>query len=126
MPVGRKAFILGAPFIRTMEPDPQRELHNLYESFRRIKALAAWERLKRSETQPHRIWAFRMHDPVSDDLKNEYTFFLAGVARLRSVLNDHVLTVSEELREALRRQLAHLQRQVYALGLPERFGGPGG
>jgi hypothetical protein len=109
-----------------MEPDLQRELHNLYESFRRIKALAAWERLKRSETQPHRIGEFRMHDPVSDDLKNEYTFFVAGVAHLRSVLNDHFLTISEELREALRRQLAHLQRQICALGLPERFGGPGG
>lgn len=109
-----------------MEPDPQRELHHLYESFRRIKALAAWERLKRTEIQPHRIGTFRMHDPVSDDLKHEYTFFIAAVARLRSVLNDHVLTISEQLREALRRQLAHLQRQIYALGLPERFGGPGG
>ena len=109
-----------------MEPDLQRELHNLFESFRRIKALAAWERLKRSETQPHQIWAFQMHDPASDDLKNEYTFFTAGLARLRSILNDHFLTVSEELREAARRQLAHLQRQVYALDLPERFGGLGG
>ena len=126
MPIGRKAFILRRPSVPIMESDPQRELHHLYESFRRIKALAAWERLKRTETQPHRIGAFRMHDPVSDDLKNEYTFFLAGVARLRSVLNDHFLTVSEELREAIRRQLSHLQRQICALGLPERFGGPGG
>lgn len=109
-----------------MEPDPQRELHHLYESFRRIKALAAWERLKRSETQPHHVGTFRMHDPVSDDLRNEYTFFIAGLARLRSVLTNHIVTISEELREAVERQLAHLQRQIYALGLPERFGGPGG
>ena len=106
-----------------MEPDLQRELHNLYESFRRIKALAAWERLKRVETQPHRIWAFQMHDPASDDLKNEYTFFIAGLARLRSFLNDHILNISEEVREDIRRQLAHLQRQTHALGLPDRFGG---
>jgi len=109
-----------------MEPDLQRELHNLYESLRRIKALVAWERLKHAETQPHRIWMFQMHDPASDDLKNEYTFFIAGLSRLRSVLNDHFFNVSEELREAIRRQLAHLQQQVYALGLPERFGGIGG
>lgn len=109
-----------------MEPDLQKELHNLYESFMRIKALAAWERLKRSETQPHRIWAFQMHDPASDDLKNEYTFFVAGLAQLHSALNDHILTVSEEVREDIRRQLAHLQRQISALGLPDRFGGPAG
>ena len=109
-----------------MEPDLQRELHNLYESFRRIKALAAWERLKRAEAQPHRIWAFQMHDPASDDLKNEYTFFTAGLVRLRSILNDHIPNISEEIREDIRRQLAHLQRQIYALGLPDRFGGTAG
>ena len=109
-----------------MEPDLQRQLHTLYESFRRIKALAAWERLKRTEILPHRIWSFRMHDPTSDDLRNEYTFFIAGLARMRSVLNNHVLAISEPLREAVERQLAHLQRQIHALGLPERFGGPGG
>jgi hypothetical protein len=109
-----------------MEPDLQSELYTLYESFKRIKALAAWERLKRTETLPHRFWSFRMHDPTSDDLRNEYAFFTAGLARLRSVLNDHVLNVSEKVREDIRRHLAHLQRQIYALGLPDRFGGPGG
>jgi hypothetical protein len=109
-----------------MEPDIQRELHNLYESLRRIKALAAWERLKHTEILPHRIWAFQMHDPVSDDLRSEYTFFTAGLARLRSALNNHLLNTSEELREAIQRQLAHLQRQAYALGLPDRFGGTRG
>lgn len=109
-----------------MEPDLQRELRRLHESLRQIKALVAWEQLKRCEAQSDRIWAFQMYDPAGDELENEYTFFAAGLARMRSVLNDHSFHISEAMREGIRRQLAHFERQAHALDLPRRFGGAGG
>ena len=109
-----------------MEPVLQRELPRLHESLRKIKALVAWEQLKRFEAQPRRIWAFQRHDPTGDEIKNEYTFFVAGLARIRSVLEDHSFHISQAVREGIRRQLAHYERQVHALDLHRRFGGPGG
>lgn len=108
------------------EPDLQGELHRLHESLRQIEALLAWEQLKRFEARPDRIWAFQMHDPAGSELKNAYTFFVAGMARVRSLLNDHSSDISEAMREGIRRHLAWFEQQIHVLDLHRRFGGPGG
>lgn len=57
------------------ELDVDRRLQNLRESCGRIKALLAWERLKRGEANASRPWAFRMSDSTPEELKDEYSSF---------------------------------------------------
>jgi hypothetical protein len=57
------------------ERDLEKRLQKLRASLGRIKALLAWERLKRAENNASRPWAFQMPDSTPEELKDEYSFF---------------------------------------------------
>lgn len=101
------------------ELDVDRRLRNLRESFGRIKALLAWERLKRREDSVSRPWAFQMPDSTTEELKNEYSFFLAVRLNTYAVLEDS--SIPQALRHDVERQLAVLEWQVSVLHLERRF-----
>jgi hypothetical protein len=101
------------------ELDMDRRLQSLRESFRRIKSLLAWERLKRAETNVSRPWAFQMPDSTSGELKDEYSFFLALLLNTYAVLED--APVPQAQRQDVERQLADLDWQVSVLHLERRF-----
>jgi hypothetical protein len=65
--------------------DHQILLHDLRESLDRIKALAAWHNLKKSEQQGVPP-AFLMHDPTPADISNEYSRMMGLSFQMHSVL----------------------------------------
>ncbi len=99
--------------------DIERRLRNLRESFRRIKSLLAWERLKRAETNVSRPWAFQMPDSALEELKDEYSFFLALLLNTYVVL-EHA-SISQAQRRDIEQRLADLDWQVSILHLERRF-----
>ena len=101
------------------ELDVDRRLRNLRESFGRIKALLAWERLKRREDSVSRPWAFQMPDSTAEELKNEYSFFLAVRLNTYAALDNS--SIRQALRHDVERQLAVLEWQVSVLHLERRF-----
>ena len=103
------------------ELDIERRLQNLRESLGRIKALLAWERLKRSEADSGQPWVFQIHDSTAEELKNEYAFFVAALLNLYSVLNDRSFPIPKAVRRDVERQLADLEWQVDVLQLDRRF-----
>jgi hypothetical protein len=105
------------------EPDGNAGLRHLRQSLTQMKALLAWEQLKQSEAEPGRPPAFAMHDPTADELRNEYSFFVAAALDVHAVLNDRSPCLSEVTRESLRRQLAGIEREAYSLNLHQRFWG---
>ena len=107
-----------------VEPDIEESLLRLCQSLERIKALVAWEQLKHGETRPSRISVFRMRDSTEGELQNEYSFFIATLSAIRSVLNDRSFCISEAVREDIGRQLADIEQEVYALDTFLRLGGP--
>ena len=109
-----------------MEPDLQEQLQRLQESLERIKALLAWERLKRCEAELGGIAVFQMHDTTPEDLKNEYALLMSAFLNINSILNDHSAGISQTSRCDIKRQLAEIEGQVKGLGLHRRFAAPGG
>ena len=107
-----------------IEPDLQERLQRLQESLRRIKALLAWERLKRREDQSHGISSFRMGDCTAADLRNEYSLLLASLLQMYSLLNHRASIVAQSIREDVFQRLAEIEWQLYRLQLHRRFGGP--
>jgi hypothetical protein len=103
------------------ELDVDRRLQNLRESFGRIKALLAWERLKRGEANARRPWAFQMSDSTAEELKNEYSFFLAMLLNTYAVLDDSSFSIPQAVCQDVERQLADLEWQAYVLQLDRRF-----
>jgi len=102
------------------ELDVDRKLQTLRESLGRIKALLAWERLKRFEAKSSRPWAFQIHDPTTEELKDEYSFFLALTLNTYAVL-DHSSCVPPDVRKNAGRQLADIEWQLHLLHLERRF-----
>jgi hypothetical protein len=102
------------------ELDVKRKLQTLHESLGRIKALLAWERLKRREDSVSRPWAFQIHDATAQELKDEYSFFLALALNTYAVLN-HSSFLPPDVRKNAGRQLADLEWQLHLLHLERRF-----
>jgi len=98
-------------------------LGRLRQSLTQMKALLAWEQLKQSEAEPGRPPAFVMHDPTAEELRHEYSFFLAAALDVHAVLNDPSPSFSEGECDSLRRQLARIEREAYGLNLHQRFEG---
>jgi len=102
------------------ELDVARKLQTLRECLGRIKALLAWERLKRGEAQASRPWIFQMPDSTTDELRNEYSFFLTLVLSTYVAL-DHDPHVPAPVRQSARQRLAELEWQLQLLHLERRF-----
>jgi hypothetical protein len=119
--VRREVFILRAPGTSMMESDLDQRLHNLRESLGRLKALLAWGRLKRCEANASSPWMFQMHDPTVEQLKDEYSFFLALLLNTYTLLDDHSSSLPEPIFKDAGQQLADMEWQVHLLQLDRRF-----
>ena len=107
-----------------MEPDLQERLQRLQERLRHIKALLAWERLKRREAQSQGTSMFQLPDSTTEDLRNEYSLLLTGLLHMYSLLADRSSIVAQSIREDVFDRLAEIEWQLYRLQLHQRFGGP--
>lgn len=121
-----KIYIAWPPVTYMIEPDQQDRLQYLQKSLRRIKALLAWEQLKRREDQSHGISSFRMGDSTAEDLRSEYSLLLTGLLQMYSLLNHRSSIVAQSIREDIFQRLAEIEWHLYRLQLHRRFGGPRG
>jgi hypothetical protein len=101
-------------------------LHHLRSSLERIKALLAWERLKRREAQSANPRTFQIQDSTEHQIRNEYSLLIASLLNTHSILNDPSTRISKAEREQNEQQLAQIQWHLYRLKLHWRFGGPVG
>jgi len=99
-------------------------LRHLQRRLDRIKALLAWERLKRREAASGQGWRLRLHDPTGEELLSEYTLLTSGLLKTHTFLMDQGSRLAPALRRGVRRQLAQIEWQLHRLQLDRRFGGP--
>ena len=121
----RKIYIARPPTTSMIEPDLQDRLQRLQERLRHIRALLAWERLKRREDQSNGISGFRIHDSTAEDLRSEYSILLTGLLQMYCLLHHRSSIVAQSIREDIFQRLAEIEWQLYRLQLHRRFGGPG-
>ena len=96
-----------------------KELRNTLEE---IKGLLAWEQLKHSEVKPGQPPGFVLADPVDQDIKNQYSRFLAVRVQIRSILNSPDPSGGSAGRIGiLRQKLTQAEREFQNLNLNERF-----
>jgi hypothetical protein len=96
-------------------------LRSLRESLRQMKALLAWEQLKKAESRPGQAPAFTVYDPTETDLRNEYSFFLSTSVQIHHLLNDSTINIPAAKREAFRLRLARIDQEMNSLDLHQRF-----
>lgn len=101
--------------------DLEAGLKKLKQSLRQIKALLAWEELKRSEAMPNQPPAFTLNDSTETDLRNEYSSFLSTLVRVHSMLNDNTTKVTKAKRQKIKVELIKIERQFNSLNLQQRF-----
>jgi hypothetical protein len=103
------------------EPDIKAGLRSLRKSLEQIKALLAWDQLKKAEATAGRPSAFKFYDQTERDLRNEYSFFLFTSLQLHGVLNDSSISISQTERQSIKKQLLKLEQQIHGLSLPRRL-----
>jgi hypothetical protein len=96
-------------------------LAGLKTSLERIKALLAWEQLKKSEATPDRPPAFKISDPTATDLRNEYSSFLFKSVQINRLIDSSTNGSSHKTLGRIRRELTRIEREARSLGLRERF-----
>jgi hypothetical protein len=103
------------------EVDLEAGLKSMRKSLRQMKALLAWEQLKLAEAKSHQPPAFKINDPIEEDLKSEYSFFLSTSVQMHSILNDDLFTIKKTEHQNISKQLAKIEQQVYGLNLHQRI-----
>ena len=96
-------------------------LQSLENSLKQMKALVAWEELKRAEARPHQPPAFQIYDPTETDLRNEYSYFLSTSIKIHTILREHGASLSDKTRESIARQMVKIEQEVHGLNLHQRF-----
>ena len=100
----------------------QSGLKHLKDTLEEIRALLAWEELKRQERRPGEAPAFVLTEDVDGDLRNLYAAFLAESETVRDLLQPADLRkLPDAQRQGYRRQLAQLEAQMHCLNLTDRF-----
>jgi hypothetical protein len=99
--------------------DCKRGLQDLFESLNRIRALRAWEDLKRSERRPGDPPTLSSDSSLLVDLRNEYGFFIKTAMDIRQVLAGSPSRNSpEDKRRLWRQQLLSIETEVRQMNLP--------
>lgn len=101
--------------------DLEAGLKKLKQSLRQIKALLAWEELKRSEAMPNQPPAFTLNDLTETDLRNEYSSFLSSSVRVHSILYDNTTKATKAKHQKIKVELIKIERQFNSLNLQQRF-----
>ena len=84
-------------------------------SLQRLKALLAWVELIRGEQRPHQPPAFQISHDLESEIRNEHGYFIKTAMDIQEVLSE----IPKAKREALRRRLMRLERQIHRLNLPQ-------
>ena len=96
-----------------------KELRNTLEE---IKGLLAWEQLKHSEVKPGQPPGFVLADPVDQDIKNQYSRFLAIRVQIGNFLNNPNASSKAAAKIGiLQRRLTRTESEFRNLNLHERF-----
>ena len=104
------------------EANLQSGLKYLKDTIEEIQALLAWEQLKLQERRPGDLPAFMPNEDIDGDLRNLYGAFLAGLEKVRDLLNPACLRrLTDAQKQGYRRQLAQLETQMHRLNLADRF-----
>ena len=115
-----KVFIVALPLFSMAKADLEAGLKSLRKSLQQIKSLLAWEQLKQSEARPGQPPSFTLNDPIETDLRNEYSFFLATILQIHTILNSSSIAMPQVKQQRVRAQLAKIERQLYNLNLQQR------
>ncbi|MHC4658547.1 MAG: hypothetical protein ACYS83_05135 [Planctomycetota bacterium] len=91
------------------------------ESLRQIKALLAWQQLKKEEAKPGQPPAFQICDPTEEDLRNEYSFFLSTSVQVHHIIHDNATDIPEAKLNSLKSQLGKIDQELNKLNLNQRF-----
>jgi len=105
-----------------MEKEIAAGLKQLHDCLEQIKGLLAWEQLKLQERRPDLPPGFYLADTTDDDIRHQYSIFLATALKIHRLLDDadqHRL--SKKQRVLFPDQLFKLEFQLKMLGLTERF-----
>ena len=104
------------------EVDIEAKLKDLQDTVDQIKALLAWEQLKRAEARPGIPPGFVLNDSVEQDIKNQYSRFLMVRLEIHGILNNpDAFSRSSCAITVLQQRLKHVEREFQGLGLCERF-----
>ena len=100
----------------------QKQLNILHDTLEELKGLLAWEELKRSEARPGEPPGFILGDTLQEDIKNQYSRFLAIRLHLHGILNslEHA-SLPEDDTTAVKQELIKMEREFQNLNLSERF-----
>ena len=102
----------------------QKQLNILHDTLEELKGLLAWEELKQSEARPGEPPGFVLGDTLQDDIKNQYSRFLAIRLRLHGILNNlehDSLSDADTIAVKQKLILIKMEREFQSLNLFERF-----
>ena len=102
------------------EADIDDRLEAMAELLEKVKALLAWDQLKKEEQRPD--CPTYLSDPIDKDLRHFYGAFQMQALELRNLIDDRCYFIfSEDQREDHHRRFQQLDREMKKLELPVRF-----
>ena len=100
-------------------PEQLKKLKNILEE---IKALLAWEQLKKEESKSGQAPGFALEDSTKQDIREQFSRFLMVRLQIRASLHDPVRSgISKNQQATYQQDLICLEKQFYNLNLNERF-----
>ena len=93
-------------------------LNELDQMFEEMKALLEWQKLQHSLSQQKSVSNIRLTDHTSLDLAQKYLSFISLSTRLRRLLKDKTIAMSEQKRKAIRKEIITLEHKAFYLGSP--------
>ena len=99
-------------------------LDDLARIIAKIKELLEWARLEQQEARPEVPPSFRLSNHADEDLRLQCGLFVSKDLALRLILNTPSPSTPAADKAQWQRELHHLEEEVRALGLAERFISP--
>ena len=96
-------------------------LRQLATTLDKLKELNEWTKLARQETKPGVPPSFRLNDHLTEDIRVQYSVFIATVMDIQDVLNNPALGIPAIHQTRWRRRLQELQKQIQELDLGHSF-----
>lgn len=114
-------FLYPRSLVKVMEENIPAALRQLSACLVKLRELLAWYHLKAAERRDNGLRTFRFNDHLSEDIRNEYSSFLATAVAIQDALDQRDDTVSVKRRHRWQQRLDQLQRQLAELTGIERF-----
>jgi len=100
----------------------EKNMEQLQQSLEKLKALRAWGQLKQEEARRNRSSAFRIFDPVQQDIQNQVSHFLylqVKITRQLQTTEDNSMSKSQK--NNMRKRLYQIQQEFLFLNTSVRF-----